>query len=67
MNYSLAFFGGGQVSVEMPIVKTAAQIALFTVVPVGLGMFVRKVKQELANWEPLLTICHHEFRRRVRQ
>ncbi len=55
VNYSLTFFGGDQVSVEMPIVRTAAQIALFTVVPVGLGMFARKVKEELLRWESLLT------------
>jgi len=55
VNYTLGIFGGAETTVEMPIIKTAAQLALFTVFPVGLGMFARSRKPSLVEREPIIS------------
>ncbi len=55
INYTLAFFGGAETSVEMPILRTAAQLSLFTVVPVALGMFMRNFSPKLATKEAIIS------------
>ena len=55
ISYTLAFFGGADSAVEMPILRTAAQLSLFTVVPVGLGMFMRKYSPILATKEAIIS------------
>jgi len=55
INFSLSFFGGGETSIQMPILKTAAQLGLFTVLPIGLGMLARKVRPRWLEKEPVIT------------
>ncbi len=55
INFSLFFFGGGETTIQMPILKTAAQLGLFTVLPVALGMLARKLRPRLLEVEPAIT------------
>ncbi len=55
ISFTLAFFGGAETAVEMPILRTAAQLSLFTVVPVGLGMFMRNYSPKLASKEAIIS------------
>ena len=55
VNYSLHFFGGGETAVDMPIIRTAAQLALFTVLPVLLGMLVRYLQWAFVTYEPIIS------------
>ena len=40
LNFSMLFFGDANAHVSLPLVKTALQIMLITILPVSLGMFV---------------------------
>ncbi len=55
VGFGLEYFGSDAIKVELPIVKTAAQIGLFTVVPVAIGMWLRGNKPKSVNYEPMLT------------
>ncbi len=51
VNYALKSFGGTETIVQMPILKTAFQLGLFTVLPVIIGMIVRKRWPTWIEWE----------------
>jgi BASS family bile acid:Na+ symporter len=55
VSYSLNFFGGSETAVDIPILETAAQLALFTVLPVMLGMLVRYLHWALVAYEPIIS------------
>jgi len=55
INLALYIFGGAGTDIEMPVLQTGAQLFLFTVLPVLLGMFARSRKPVLLKHEPLLT------------
>ncbi len=42
VNYALISFGGNESVLQMPVLKTALQLGFFTVLPVVVGMIVRK-------------------------
>lgn len=49
LSYSLKYFGSDTgASIELPIVDTILQIMVITVIPILLGMFIRKWKPEFA-------------------
>ncbi len=54
-NFSLFFFGGCETAIQMPILKTEAQLGLFTVWPVAIGMLARKLRPRLLKKEKLIT------------
>ncbi len=51
VNYALRSFGGTETIVQMPLLKTAFQLGLFTVLPVMIGMFIRKHWPVWIEWE----------------
>ncbi len=55
VNFTLAEFSDQTTIIEMPVLKTAAQLALFTLLPVALGMTARKRKPSWIKAEPLLS------------
>lgn len=55
VNFTLKEFAEQSTAIEMPILKTAAQLALFTLVPVALGMTARQRKPNWVKAEPLLS------------
>lgn len=53
---ALDYFGGSdRVVIDMPVLQTAFQIALFTVFPVALGMFLRIKLPALITREPMIS------------
>jgi len=53
---ALDYFGGGDgLVIDMPVLQTALQIALFTVVPVALGMLLRLKMPSLVAREPMIS------------
>lgn len=55
INFSLTFFGGDGVSVDMPILDTAFQLGAFTILPVLIGMFARSIRPQWLRFEPRIT------------
>lgn len=55
VNFTLAKYGNNGSLVEMPVLKTAAQLALFTLLPVLLGMLARAKKPNWVKSEPVLS------------
>ncbi len=51
INYALTSFGGTKTVVQMPVIKTAFQVGLFTVLPVILGMIISKRWPKWLEWE----------------
>lgn len=47
--YCLEFFIGSSNSIELPVVKTMLQLLVITVVPVSLGMMLKKVSKNIAT------------------
>jgi len=46
---SIDYFIGNASHFQMPVIKTIVQLLVITIVPVALGMFLRKRKTQLAN------------------
>lgn len=55
MAFALSGLGGPPSAIEMPILETGAQLGLFTVLPVVIGMLVRRLRPGWAAWEPRIT------------
>ncbi len=55
INYSLSLTGTSATNIDMPILRTAAQLGVFTVLPVSLGMIAVAYKPVLSKWEPKIT------------
>jgi len=55
VNFTLAEFADQTTFIEMPVLKTAAQLALFTLLPVVLGMTARRHKPNWVKAEPVLS------------
>lgn len=55
VNFTLAEFADQTTVIEMPVLKTAAQLALFTLLPVVLGMTARRHKPNWVKAEPVLS------------
>jgi len=55
INLSLQYFGGPETTVEVPVLKTALNLAMFTVVPVTIGMYARSRAPHLEKHEPYLS------------
>ncbi len=55
VNYTLTQFADQATVIEMPVLKTAAQLALFTLLPLVLGMTARRYKPNWVKAEPLLS------------
>ena len=55
VNFVIQNLGGGTTEIEMPIIKTAAQLSLFTVLPLVFGMIAREKLPRLIKHEPLLS------------
>ncbi len=55
INYALRFFGGTETIVEIPLLRTAVELSMFTMVPVMIGMFVKSRAPELIKIEPYLS------------
>ena len=55
VNFVIQNLGGGVTEIEMPIMKTAVQLGLFTVLPLVLGMIAREKLPRLIKYEPLLS------------
>lgn len=47
--YCLEFFIGSSNSIELPVVKTMLQLLVITVVPVSLGMMLKRVSKNIAT------------------
>lgn len=52
---TLVNFGGDNASIEMPILKTAAELGVFTLLPVIIGMFARVYLPRMTRYEPAIT------------
>jgi BASS family bile acid:Na+ symporter len=48
VNFSLAYFDEGTTTLKLPVVKTIAQVFVITLIPVFLGMWVRKKNYKFA-------------------
>lgn len=55
VNLALSLSEAGQTDISMPVLRTAAQLGVFTVLPVGLGMLAVAYKPSLKAIEPRLT------------
>ncbi|NIB38716.1 hypothetical protein HBA55_03915 [Pseudomaricurvus alkylphenolicus] len=55
INFSLTSFGQAETVVKMPILKTAVELGVFTILPVIVGMIVRNYRAELVNLEPSIS------------
>jgi len=55
VNYSLGAFGEAATTVEMPVLTTALQLGIFTILPVFLGMFSRGRWPGLIEHEPKIS------------
>jgi BASS family bile acid:Na+ symporter len=55
VNFTLTQFADQATVIEMPVLKTAAQLALITLLPVALGMTARRHKPEWIKAEPVLS------------
>lgn len=55
INFALRSFGGPETTVQVPILKTALNLAMFTVVPVSIGMYTRTRAPHLEKKEPYLS------------
>jgi len=55
INFALRSFGGPETTVQVPILKTALNLAMFTVVPVTIGMYTRVRAPHLEKKEPYLS------------
>ncbi len=51
VNFALTSFGGAKTVVQMPVLKTALKLGLFTVLPVIIGMFFRIQWPRWIEWE----------------
>jgi len=50
LSYVLEYFGTGQgITIKLPIVDTILQIMVITVIPISIGMFIRKHKTHFAK------------------
>lgn len=50
LSYALAYFGTGTaVTIELPILNTILQIMVITIIPISLGMLIRRFKTDFAN------------------
>jgi BASS family bile acid:Na+ symporter len=50
LSYALAYFGTGtNVTIDLPILDTILQIMVITVIPISIGMLIRKYKTSFAN------------------
>jgi len=52
---SLAGASGGHDAVEMPILETALQLGTLTILPIGIGMWVRSLRPSAVRWETWLS------------
>ncbi|MDT0596474.1 bile acid:sodium symporter family protein [Glaciecola petra] len=55
VNFVLLQLGTDAYRIEMPILKTAVQLAIFTVIPVLVGMYVNSKYPKLKSYEPLIS------------
>ncbi len=55
INFALRSFGGTETIVEIPLLKTALELGMFTLVPVMIGIYARSKKPELEKKEPYLS------------
>lgn len=42
LNFSLFYFMGGKQAIQLPVLQTIAQIFVITIVPISIGMFIKK-------------------------
>lgn len=50
LSYALDYFGSGtEVAIKLPILDTILQIMVITVIPISIGMIIRKYKTTFAN------------------
>ncbi|MDG2074768.1 MAG: bile acid:sodium symporter, partial [Polaribacter sp.] len=50
LSYALDYFGTGtNVTIDLPILDTILQIMVITVIPISIGMLIRKYKTSFAN------------------
>ncbi|MCB0633422.1 MAG: bile acid:sodium symporter family protein [Saprospiraceae bacterium] len=50
LSYAIHYFGGGtNVDIDLPIVSTILQIMVITVIPISIGMIIRRYKVDFAN------------------
>ncbi len=50
LSYALAYFGAGtSVAIQLPIVDTILQIMVITVIPISIGMLIRKYKSRFSD------------------
>ncbi|NQX88278.1 MAG: bile acid:sodium symporter family protein [Halioglobus sp.] len=54
-NAALKYFSGEAASIEMPVLQTAADLSVFTVLPVILGMLARAYNPRLARHESVIS------------
>lgn len=55
VNWTLALVGGAGADLEVPALKTALELATFTILPLALGMLLRARVEAALRWEHLLT------------
>ena len=55
VNAVLGLLGGGGGDVQVPVVATALELATFTLLPLALGMTLRKRFRDAARWERVFT------------
>ncbi|MCI2228492.1 bile acid:sodium symporter family protein [Polaribacter sp. MSW13] len=50
LSYALSYFGSDtNVTIKLPILNTILQIMVITVIPIAIGMFIRKYREKFAN------------------
>lgn len=57
VRFALAGGAESAVAIEMPVLDTAARLAVFTVVPVALGMLARRARPEVVRFERALSLA----------
>ncbi len=55
INYALRFFGGTETTVEIPLLRTAIELGMFTLAPVMIGLFARSKAPDLEKIERYLS------------
>ena len=55
INFTLRYLGGPETTVEVPVLKTALELGMFTLVPITIGMFARSRAPQWEKKEPYLS------------
>jgi BASS family bile acid:Na+ symporter len=56
VRFALADMSGPDAAIDMPVLGTALQLGLLTVLPIGIGMWVRSRRPETLDWERRISL-----------